>query len=65
MSLEDMDLDTLCVNTLRTLSIDMVHKANSGHPGAPLGAAAVAYALWTRHLKHDPSHPAWPDRDRF
>ncbi|MHC5034692.1 MAG: transketolase [Planctomycetota bacterium] len=65
MSLEDMDLDTLCVNTLRTLSIDMVHKANSGHPGAPLGAAAIAYALWTRHLKHNPSDPAWPDRDRF
>jgi transketolase len=58
-------LDELCVNTLRTLSIDMVQKANSGHPGLPMGAAPMAYVLWTRHLQHDPSDPHWPDRDRF
>jgi len=65
MSLEDMSLDELCVNTLRTLSIDMVHAANSGHPGAPLGCAAMAYALWSRVMKHNPADPEWPDRDRF
>ena len=58
-------LDELCVNTLRTLSIDMVQQANSGHPGLPMGAAPMAYVLWTRHLKHDPADPSWPDRDRF
>jgi transketolase len=58
-------LDLLAVNTIRTLSIDGVQQANSGHPGAPMGAAAVAYALWTRHLRHAPTNPAWPDRDRF
>ena len=58
-------LDEQCINTLRFLSVDMVQKANSGHPGLPLGAAPMAYALWTRHLKHDPAHPLWPDRDRF
>jgi len=65
MALDDMDIDELCVNTLRTLSIDMVHAANSGHPGAPLGCSAMAYALWTRFLKHNPADPQWPDRDRF
>jgi transketolase len=58
-------LDTQCIDTLRFLSVDMVEKANSGHPGLPLGAAPMAYALWTRHLRHDPAHPLWPDRDRF
>src|SRR5499433_1659512 len=58
-------LDRLCVNTLRFLSVDAVQKANSGHPGLPMGAAAMAYVLWTRHLKHDPTDPSWPDRDRF
>jgi transketolase len=58
-------LDEQCVNTLRLLSVDMVQKANSGHPGLPLGAAPMAYALWTRHLKHHPANPLWPDRDRF
>ena len=58
-------LDLLAVNTIRTLSIDGVQQANSGHPGAPMGAAAMAYALWTRHLRHAPTQPAWPDRDRF
>lgn len=57
--------DTLAVNTLRTLAIDMVEKANSGHPGLPLGAAPMAYALWSRHLKFDPKAPDWADRDRF
>src|SRR3970040_126678 len=58
-------LDLLCINTLRTLSIDAVQKANSGHPGLPLGAAPMAWVLWSRHLKHNPRNPAWPDRDRF
>ena len=58
-------LDLQCINTLRFLSVDMVQQANSGHPGLPLGAAAMAYALWTGHLKHHPAHPLWPDRDRF
>ncbi len=60
-----MSLDQLCVNTIRTLSIDGVQKANSGHPGLPLGAAPMAYALWQNHLKFDPTNPKWPDRDRF
>ncbi|MEO7245031.1 MAG: transketolase, partial [Rubrivivax sp.] len=58
-------LDLQCINTLRFLSVDMVRQANSGHPGLPLGAAPMAYALWTGHLKHHPAHPHWPDRDRF
>ncbi len=58
-------LDELCVNTLRFLSVDMVQKANSGHPGLPLGAAPMAYALWHHQLKHNPKSPLWPDRDRF
>jgi transketolase len=57
--------DELCVNTLRTLSIDAVQKANSGHPGLPLGAAPMAYVLWTHFLKHNPANPKWYDRDRF
>ncbi|MEX1103301.1 MAG: transketolase, partial [Dehalococcoidia bacterium] len=58
-------LDELCINTIRTLSIDAVENAKSGHPGLPMGAATMAYALWTRYLKHNPSNPDWPDRDRF
>ncbi|HAV10442.1 MAG TPA: transketolase [Dehalococcoidia bacterium] len=58
-------LDGLCINAIRFLSIDAVQKANSGHPGAPMGAAAMAYVLWDRFLKHDPRDPQWPDRDRF
>ncbi len=65
MTLPSDRLDLLAVNTIRTLSIDGVQKANSGHPGAPMGAAAMAYALWTRHLRHSPTQPAWQDRDRF
>ncbi|HEX4416263.1 MAG TPA: transketolase [Kofleriaceae bacterium] len=59
------DLATLAINTLRTLSIDAVQKADSGHPGLPLGCAPMAYTLWQHHLKHDPSAPKWFDRDRF
>src|ERR1700752_26979 len=59
------EIDWLTINTIRTLSIDAVQKANSGHPGLPLGAAPMAYVLWQRHLKHKPADPAWPDRDRF
>ncbi len=58
-------LDTLCINTIRTLSMDGVQKANSGHPGTPMGLAPVAYTLWTGFLKHNPVDPSWPDRDRF
>src|SRR5512142_2495610 len=58
-------LDELCINTLRFLSVDVVQKANSGHPGLPLGAAPMAYVLWTRFLKHHPANPYWVDRDRF
>ena len=58
-------LDQRCINAIRTLSIDAVQKANSGHPGMPMGAATMAYILWTRHLRHNPRNPAWPDRDRF
>lgn len=58
-------LDTLCINTIRMLSVDAVQKANSGHPGAPMGLAPAAYTLWTRFLKHNPRNPGWWDRDRF
>ncbi|MBA2238011.1 MAG: transketolase, partial [Lysobacter sp.] len=59
------DLDQQCVNTLRFLSVDMVQKADSGHPGLPLGAAPMAYVLWTRLMKFNPHNPHWVDRDRF
>ncbi len=58
-------VDELCINTLRFLAVDAVQKANSGHPGLPLGAAPMAYVLWTRFLKHHPLNPQWSDRDRF
>jgi len=58
-------LDQVCVNTIRFLSVDMVQKANSGHPGLPLGAAPMAYVLWTRWLRHNPKNPWWFNRDRF
>jgi len=58
-------LDEQCVNTIRFLSADAVQRANSGHPGAPMGAAPMAYILWNRFLKHNPRNPHWPDRDRF
>jgi transketolase len=59
------ELDQLCINTIRMLSADGVQKANSGHPGMPMGAAAMAYVLWTRFLRHSPKDPTWPNRDRF
>jgi len=58
-------IDGLCVNTIRTLAMDAVQAANSGHPGAPMGLAAAAYVLWTRVMKHNPKNPDWADRDRF
>ena len=58
-------LDTLCINTIRTLAIDAVQQANSGHPGAPMGLAPVAYSLWQQYLRYDPQDPLWPNRDRF
>ncbi|XSG75733.1 transketolase [Herpetosiphon llansteffanensis] len=58
-------LDELAINTIRMLAVDGVQAANSGHPGLPMGAAAMAYVLWTRHLKHNPANPDWADRDRF
>jgi transketolase len=58
-------LDGRCINTIRFLAADAVQKANSGHPGLPMGAAAMAYCLWQQHLKHNPAHPRWADRDRF
>jgi transketolase len=59
------NLERLAIDTIRTLSIDAVQKANSGHPGAPMGAAPMAFVLWTRFLRHAPTRPDWPDRDRF
>ena len=61
----DKTLETLAINAIRVLSIDAVQQANSGHPGMPLGAAPMAYALWSDFLKHNPRDPHWPDRDRF
>ncbi|MGA9727290.1 MAG: transketolase, partial [Methylocella sp.] len=61
----DPALDNECINTLRFLSVDAVQKADSGHPGLPMGAAPMAYVLWTRFLKHNPANPEWFDRDRF
>jgi len=62
---ETKELQTLAINTLRFLSADAVQQAKSGHPGLPMGAAPLAYTIWTRHLRHNPAHPEWPDRDRF
>ena len=61
----DSDIDQLAINTIRALAIDGVQKANSGHPGTPLGAAPTAYTLWQRVLRYDPQQPDWPNRDRF
>jgi transketolase len=58
-------MDELCVNTIRTLAMDAVQQANSGHPGTPMALAPVVYCLWQRFLRFDPSHPIWPNRDRF
>jgi len=59
------ELEKKCIDTIRFLAADAIEKAKSGHPGMPLGAAATAFTLWTRHLKHNPQNPRWPDRDRF
>ena len=59
------ELDRSCINTLRFLSVHAIQEANSGHPRLPLGVAPMAYALWTRMLKHHPRNPLWPDRDCF
>src|SRR6266536_4172528 len=59
------ELDQLCINTIRTLTLDAVQKAESGHPGLPLGAAPMAYVLWSRFLRHNPTNPRWENRDRF
>jgi transketolase len=63
--LKEQTLDQLSINTIRFLAVDAVQKANSGHPGLPMGAAPMAYTLWTRFLKHNPTNPHWADRDRF
>src|SRR5574340_405313 len=60
-----VNLENNAINTIRFLSADGVEKANSGHPGLPMGTAAIAYTIWTRHLKHNPANPKWADRDRF
>lgn len=65
MNSQNTSLDELCINTIRFLSVDAVQQANSGHPGMPMGAAPMAYVLWTRFLRHSPKNPGWPDRDRF
>jgi transketolase len=69
MSLQSPDttatFEQTCIDTIRFLAVDAVQKANSGHPGMPMGLAPVAHVLWTRHLKYDAAHPDWPDRDRF
>ncbi|MEQ8671916.1 MAG: transketolase [Aggregatilineales bacterium] len=65
MTTTQADLETLAVNTIRVLSIDAVQEANSGHPGLPMGAAPMAFALWMRHLHHNPQNPDWANRDRF
>jgi transketolase len=62
---ETKDIDNLCINTIRFLAVDAVEKANSGHPGTPMGAATMAYGLWDKFLRHNPADPGWVDRDRF
>ena len=64
-TLQGQELKTLSINTIRTLAIDGVQQANSGHPGAPMGLAPVAYLLWQDFLRYDPADPTWPNRDRF
>ena len=65
MSTSAVDIQNLAINTIRTLSMDAVQAANSGHPGTPMALAPVAYALWSDHLNYDPANPNWPGRDRF
>src|SRR5262249_53541368 len=61
----DKQMDQLCINTIRTLSMDAIQQADSGHPGTPMALAPVAYCLWQRFLRFDPHDPIWPNRDRF
>src|ERR1700675_4951550 len=61
----DVDLDLLCINTIRTLSIDAVQQAKSGHPGTPMALAPLVYTIWNRVMRFDPKDPIWPNRDRF
>src|SRR5438270_6548746 len=61
----DEQLELLCINTIRTLAMDAVQKANSGHPGTPMALAPAAFVLWDRYLRHNPANPHWPNRDRF
>src|SRR5215813_9276722 len=63
--LTSSQLDAISINTIRTLAIDAVQQANSGHPGAPMALAPVAFCLWQQFLRFDPAHPTWPNRDRF
>src|SRR5215510_10471752 len=63
--MKEQQPDDICINAIRFLAVDAVQQANSGHPGLPMGAAAMAYVLWTRFLRHNPADPHWPDRDRF
>ncbi len=63
--LSQQELDQLSINTIRFLFVDAMQKANSGHPGLPLGAASMAYVLWTKFLQHNPSNPHWFNRDRL
>jgi transketolase len=65
MTENQSNTDNLCINTIRTLSMDAIQKANSGHPGAPMGLAPAGYVLFTKHMKHNPKNSSWPDRDRF
>ena len=62
---ETHEIQSRAVNTIRFLSADAVQHANSGHPGLPMGAAAIAYTIWMKHLRHNPADPGWMDRDRF
>src|SRR5215475_4581198 len=62
---ESDKLDQLCINTIRTLAMDGVQQANSGHPGTPMALAPIAFVLWDRYLRHNPVNPHWPNRDRF
>src|SRR6187551_317593 len=64
-NMNNANRDQLCINTIRTLSMDAIQQANSGHPGTPMALAPVAYCLWQRVLRFDPAHPIWPNRDRF
>src|ERR1700730_16125717 len=65
VEMERRSMDELCINTIRTLSMDAVQKANSGHPGTAMAMAPVVYSLWQEHLRFDPGDPIWPNRDRF